>query len=199
MITLDVELSDTIEGLKKQIQGEILEEEGDIPPEQQSIVLAGKSTEDGRTLSDYNFQQECTIIVLLRRVRQVLIRTRGGKASQAFTLNVAPSDTIAAVKTKIQEKEGIPVDQQCLCFAGNLLEDGRTLEDYRVRWQATLELVRGKSVYSRHDVYVKAGACVCARVLRMESRAVMVEVRSSGGGVGIFERAWYSLSTVRAT
>ena len=136
MISLDVELEDTIENVKKKV----LEKKG-IPVECQCLFYTTEPGElkDYRTLKDYNIQRGSTLVLTQERLNDmpVFVRMLTGKT---ITLNVKPETSIKSVKVETQRRIGIPPGKQGLNFGVHELKEDRMLCEYSIQKDSTIYL-----------------------------------------------------------
>ena len=133
-ITLDVEASETVGEVKTKIHN--LKE---IPVQCQQMIFSGRQLENCLTLENVTNGSTFYLITTLQHAEPVFfVKTLTGKL---ISLEYDPNDTVAAVKTSVEEKEGIPSNQQYLMFAGKWLDDDKTLYDYSIQNGSTLYLI----------------------------------------------------------
>eukprot|EP00359_Climacostomum_virens_P008507 CAMPEP_0204912408 /NCGR_PEP_ID=MMETSP1397-20131031/10568_1 /ASSEMBLY_ACC=CAM_ASM_000891 /TAXON_ID=49980 /ORGANISM="Climacostomum Climacostomum virens, Strain Stock W-24" /LENGTH=596 /DNA_ID=CAMNT_0052083351 /DNA_START=183 /DNA_END=1973 /DNA_ORIENTATION=- len=158
--TLDVVDSNTFHEIKGKIRTKDC-----IPVEHQLLIYRGKVLNDTSTLAEHSIGKCATLHLTMRLLSgpRLLINTAAG---ETITLDYNGTDTIAKVKMRIHEIAGIQPDRQVLSFEMTKLEDSKTLEDYKIKAEATLTLKLIKTV----SLIVKT----------MDGRAILIKSDVSG-------------------
>ncbi|XP_010921981.1 polyubiquitin isoform X2 [Elaeis guineensis] len=133
-VALEVNSTDSIDDIKAKISTV----EG-LALSQQELFFAGHHLYGTNTLADYNIPKNSTINLYIGDEMHIFVKVlRDGKT---IMLDVKKCDTIQNVKSKIQDKEGIPLNQQTLIYLGRSLEDNQTLITYDIKKGSLLNLV----------------------------------------------------------
>ena len=134
-IVIRVSHTDTITRVKEKIE----QQEG-IPVERQRLIFLGELLNDQHRLLDYRIEHESAVHLVLRAGDgfQVFIRLPSGRT---LVIEVGPADIIAAVKTRVQEREGIPLAIQKVYFEGQELSSDSTFGECGIQANATLEVM----------------------------------------------------------
>ena len=135
-ITLEVEPSDTIKMVKQKIQ----DKEG-VPPSQQHLIFKRQELKDRQTLDEYKVTNKSSVHLRLGdELDRILINVEFPTGRKIF-INVSPKDDFASVRKMIYDREGIPVDQQRLSFAGKeVVDDHLPLSEYHNEIELSLQL-----------------------------------------------------------
>ena len=139
--SFDVKPDFTVQNLKEKIKDKL-----GIEPNEQTLLFRRGVLQDNIPLFQYDIQEGnvLTLFTYLpikekeNELLQLFIKTLTGKE---IVLTVDPTLTIKKLKCEIQDKEGVPSNQQRLIFAGAQLEDSRTLASYNIKTNSNLNMI----------------------------------------------------------
>ncbi|KAH7859155.1 hypothetical protein Vadar_032303 [Vaccinium darrowii] len=95
----------------------------------EDLTYAGKLLEDSKTLAACNIKEDSLLEMLIWTFK-IFVKDLTGKT---LVYKVCKEDRVLDVKNKISDKQGGPVSNSCLIFAGYKMEDDRDLASYNVQ------------------------------------------------------------------
>ena len=146
IIPLECDHSDTVKNVKAKLENEV-----GISHYQQRLTFAGNDLEDEKLLSEYSITRE-SVIKLHLIGSYIFIKMMLTGKMIVVEVDEKSSDTIEDVKAKIQDREGIPLDQQRLHFSGKELNNSQSLSHYHIYKGDTLYLILSRNVM---QIFVK--------------------------------------------
>ena len=142
-ISVDYNPNDTIASVKDKVQAKL-----GLPSNQQTLIFRYQVLEDDRTIRSYHIQSRSTIYILGDAEQtQKFLFIKVDSLNKTVILEYDPNMSIAEIKSKLQERETIPVGQQTLLFKEHQLEDKDTLISCGVPVEGTLDLLIDQPEY----------------------------------------------------
>ncbi|KAK9058716.1 hypothetical protein SSX86_023558 [Deinandra increscens subsp. villosa] len=152
-VGLMVQATETVERVK-----EVIEEQEHVPRDEQVLIFENMVLGEGGTLFDFGVIRNSTLTLMhrpweLTTSRWIFVKNLAG---EIITQEVKPSDTIAIVKAKIQDKVNVPFDEQELIFDGIVLSDIVTVADFHVNEESVLTLMHRPWGFTRFvQIFIK--------------------------------------------
>ncbi|XP_051277932.1 polyubiquitin-B-like isoform X10 [Dicentrarchus labrax] len=137
--TLTVNPQDTVSSLKRLIHNKL----GVSPQRQKLVFVNGQTTQlndDSKPLCYYGLQSGSLVSLLVTQQPETIQVFLSNLQGQKSTYDIRPNETVRNFKTKVQQREGVPADQQRLLHQTRQLEDGKNLSDYNIKALDTINM-----------------------------------------------------------